>query len=200
MNKQLTKRIFDFTLAFCGLILILPFLILLGFLILLTSGRPIIFRQKRVGQAGRLFDIYKFRTMKNGGARFQFTPPGDKNITPIGKFLRKYKFDELPQLVNVLKGEMSLVGPRPEVPQFAKCYSQKYFGLLNLKPGITDFISLKFIEELVPVDEKIVDYDDFYRQKILPVKMKSHLEHLPQRNFFSDIKIICQTVAAIFKG
>src|SRR3990172_7787953 len=142
----MTKRVFDFTTALLGLLVLSPLLVLVALLIKLTSRGPVFFRQKRIGRDFEPFVIVKFRTMVPNADQVggQLTAGRDPRITGIGRVLRKAKLDELPQLLNVLKGEMSFVGPRPEVPQFVEMYREEFKQLLSVRPGITDLASLKY--------------------------------------------------------
>lgn len=164
------------------------------------SPGPVFHRGVRVGQSGKIFRIFKFRTMvkdaeKLGGPS---TSADDSRITKIGITLRKYKIDELPQLINVLKGEMSLVGPRPEVPEEVATYSEKEKEILKIKPGMTDFASLwDFHEEEILKGSK--DPHQAYRERIKPMKLKLALEYVEKRSFFNDLKIIFLTIKNLFK-
>jgi len=200
MYQNYLKRIMDFILAFIGLIFFLPIFIVIAILIKLEDRGSIFFRQTRVGQNGKLFKIYKFRTMVENAEKLgaQITKGDDPRITKIGKKLRKYKLDELPQLINVLKGDMSLVGPRPEVPKYVKAYEEDYKEILKVKPGITDYASLEYIDE-----EKLLkgakNPEEVYLKKILPEKIKYYKKYLKDIGFFTDIKLIFQTLLRIIR-
>ena len=148
MNKFFI-RLFDFILSLLGLILLFPFFIIIAFLIVIDSGGSVFFKQSRVGKDNRDFQLLKFRTMKKGAEKSGLLTVGenDSRITRVGFFLRKYKLDELPQLVNVLKSEMSVVGPRPEVRKYVELYSTEQRKVLTVKPGITDFASIEYSNE-----------------------------------------------------
>ncbi|EPZ59954.1 bacterial sugar transferase family protein [[Clostridium] sordellii ATCC 9714] len=143
------KRIFDIAVSSIGLIVLLPILIVIAILIKLDSKGPVFFKQKRVGKNKKIFEIYKFRTMVTDAEKLgkQITVGADNRITKVGRFIRKYKLDEFPQLINVLKGEMSLVGPRPEVPKYVELYDIYQEQILLVQPGITDYASIKFKNE-----------------------------------------------------
>jgi lipopolysaccharide/colanic/teichoic acid biosynthesis glycosyltransferase len=194
------KRIFDFLVSLFGLIIFSPLFLIIAILIKLDSEGPVFYRGERVGKDGKPFRIFKFRTMvkdaeKMGGPS---TSADDPRLTKIGKFLRKYKLDELPQLINVLKGEMSLVGPRPEVPEEVATYSEKEKEILRVKPGMTDFASLwDFHEEEILKGSE--DPHQTYREKIKPKKLKLALEYVEKRSFFTDLKIIFLTIKKLFK-
>ncbi|MFR1316470.1 MAG: sugar transferase [Clostridium perfringens] len=147
---NIAKRMFDLFFSLIGIIITIPIFILVSIMIKLTSKGPIIFKQERVGKNKKIFYIYKFRTMTDCDDRAsdrQVTVINDQRITRIGRILRKYKIDELPQLYNVLKGDMSFVGPRPEVKKYVKFYEEEYDEILKIKPGITDLASIEYIDE-----------------------------------------------------
>lgn len=192
------KRIFDFILSLFGIIMLMPVYIIIGVLISLDSPGGILYRQTRVGKNNRLFKVLKFRTMRTDSfAKGALTVGSrDSRITPIGYFLRKFKLDELPQLFNVLKGDMSLVGPRPEVPQYTQYYTPQQQKVLSVKPGITDYASIKFRNEndlLAATDNP----EEVYIQEIMPEKLRLNLYYIEEKNPFKDIKIILNTLSAI---
>ena len=191
---MLLKSIFDRTASFFGLVFLFPVLIVVGILIRIKMpGGPIIFKQRRVGQHGQLFTMYKFRSMTVGHSGSSVSVKGESRITPLGAKLRKYKLDELPELWNVLIGDMSLVGPRPDVP----CYADKIEGenrrMLLLKPGITGPASLKYRneEEILAEQENPQKYNDAV---LFPDKVQINIEYLDNWSFWNDIKIIIYTV------
>jgi len=189
------KRLFDLSFSVVGLIPLLPVFIVIGGAVKLDSPGPVFFRQTRMGQFGRPFRIFKFRTMvtdaENGGA--QVSTVDDPRITRVGRFLRKYKFDELPQLFNVAAGEMSLVGPRPEVPRYVEAYRKEYEAILAVKPGITDFASLEYSDEsdLLRTAE---NPEEKYLREILPAKMEYYRKYIAEQSMATDIKLILKTV------
>lgn len=194
-----TKRIFDFVVAGCGLLLTLPIMIIIGLIIKATSEGPVIFRQIRVGRNERPFRIMKFRTMTanapSQGA--QITVGTDPRITPIGAVLRRYKLDELPQLLNVIKGDMSLVGPRPETPDYVALYPpDERREIFRVRPGITDNASIIFSSEseLLGLADNPLDY---YANVILPKKRALYLDYARNRSLFGDIEIIWRTILVI---
>lgn len=194
------KRLFDFFLSIVGIILISPFLIVVSTLIKMNDGGPIIYKGKRVGQYGKPFFIFKFRSMivdadKTGVSS---TSNDDDRITGIGKFLRKYKLDEMPQLFNVLFGQMSFVGPRPEVQKFVDMYTEEEKELLTLKPGITDWASLWNPDEGTVLAGS-TDPDRDYLEKIRPGKIQYQLKYLHERSFLTDIKIIFDTFMLVVR-
>jgi lipopolysaccharide/colanic/teichoic acid biosynthesis glycosyltransferase len=196
---MLAKRIFDFASSLFGLLILLLPLTLIALLIKADSAGPVFFRQVRVGLKGKQFRIYKFRTMRSDAEKMglQITVGRDPRITRIGTFLRKYKVDELPQLINVLLGEMSLVGPRPEVPRYVECYSESERRLvLSVRPGITDLASIEFRNENALL-EGVDNPDEVYRTRILPSKMRFYLRYVETQSLWLDFKILIRTLVAI---
>ena len=200
LYERYFKRIFDFVTSLCGLIVLSPMFIVVAVLIKKEDGGRVFFRQTRVGQNGKLFKIYKFRTMVENAEKMgaRVTRGDDPRVTKIGKVLRKYKIDELPQLVNVLKGEMSLVGPRPEVPEYVNAYKKDYEKILKVKPGVTDFAALEYIDEegLLKDTE---DPEKVYLEKILPEKMKYYEKYIREMSFLTDLKLILKTILRIVR-
>jgi lipopolysaccharide/colanic/teichoic acid biosynthesis glycosyltransferase len=194
------KRTFDLLFALVALIALLPFGVLIAAWIWSNDGLPIFFRQERVGLNGRLFRVWKFRSMYKGAERKgQLTVSGqDPRITKSGAFIRKYKIDELPQLLNVLVGDMSLVGPRPEVARYVKLYTPKQCRVLSVRPGLTDHASLEFINENDLLAEA-ADPERFYIEEILPKKLDLQLGYVTSRSFGGDLKIMWNTVVRIMR-
>ncbi|MCE8464359.1 sugar transferase [Bacteroides nordii] len=191
---MLLKSIFDRILALFGLFLFSLLLSIIAILIRLKMpGGPIIFKQKRVGQYGRLFTMYKFRSMTVAHSGSSVSIKGESRITPLGAKLRKYKLDELPELWNVLIGDMSFVGPRPDVPGYADKLTGEERRILLLKPGITGPASLKYRneEELLAEQENPQEYND---KVLFPDKVRINIEYLENWSFWYDIKIIVYTV------
>ena len=196
MSKKamILKIIFDRIMALVGLLFLSPVLLIVAILIKLKMpGGPIIFSQKRVGQYGKLFTMYKFRSMTVGHGGSSISVAGENRITPLGVKLRKYKLDELPELWNVLIGDMSFVGPRPDVPGYADILEGNDRRVLELKPGITGPASLKYRneEEILAMQDDPIKYND---EVIFPDKVKINLKYLDNWSFFEDIKIIIYTV------
>ena len=188
------KRIFDFSSSLLGLVILFPLLILISFAIKIGSSGPILFSQKRVGKDGKQFILIKFRSMmRNQENNNTAAAEGDDRITTIGVFLRKYKLDELPELWNVLKGEMSLVGPRPDVPGYADNLKGEDRKILKLRPGITGTASLKYVneEEILSAQDDPQKYND---EVIFPDKVKVNLEYYKNQSLWLDIKIIFATI------
>jgi lipopolysaccharide/colanic/teichoic acid biosynthesis glycosyltransferase len=192
------KRLFDIIFSIFALIILSPVFAAASVLIKLDSEGPVFFLQERVGRNFKPFRIYKFRSMravtKEKGALI--TVRGDERITRVGRMLRKYKIDELPQLINVLKGEMSLVGPRPEVRQYVQLFRAEYRKLLRMRPGITDPASIKFSEE-ENVLATAADWEEDYIKRILPEKLHISLRYVEKHSFITDLKLIFRTVFRI---
>lgn len=194
----MSKRLFDIGAALAGLILLAPLFALAALWIRLDSAGPVFFRQQRVGRHGKLFGIYKFRTMRPGpAASAQLTVGRDRRITRAGQFLRHYKLDELPQLINVLQGAMSLVGPRPEVPRYVACYPPELRAIvLSVAPGITDWASILYREES-EILGRAADPERAYVDTILPAKLDYYVRYVRERSFWIDLRIIFSTLAAL---
>lgn len=192
------KRLFDFCAASIGIIILSPLFIMIAVWIKSDSSGPIFYRQVRVGQFGRNFRIHKFRTMRiNADLSGQLTVGDDQRITNSGKFLRKYKIDELPQLIDVIQGSMSLVGPRPEVPEFIAYYPAEIRAkVLSVRPGLTDRASIEMVDE----NEILAHYEDArkaYIDVILPLKQNHYLKYVENRSFREDIKILLATIIKV---
>jgi lipopolysaccharide/colanic/teichoic acid biosynthesis glycosyltransferase len=194
----MSKRLFDIVAALCGLILLAPLFALAALWIRFDSPGPVFFRQQRVGRHGKLFGIYKFRSMTASPAgSIQLTVGNDQRITRSGQFLRHYKLDELPQLINVLQGTMSLVGPRPEVPRYVACYPPAVRSIvLSVAPGITDWASILYREESAILG-RAADPERAYVETILPAKLDYYMRYVRERSFWIDLRIIFSTLAAI---
>ena len=196
------KRTFDIFCAAIGLIALSPIFVAASIAVALSSQGPVIFRQTRIGRFGQPFEILKFRTMTVDapGVGPQITIGNDRRITRVGRFLRRYKFDELPQLINVLKGEMSLVGPRPEVPAFVALYQPDQRDvILSVRPGITDNASLEFRNESELLSAA-PDPEAYYRHTILPRKCALYVEYAKGNNAFRDLIIIAKTISVLFRN
>ncbi|MGO2306648.1 MAG: sugar transferase [Providencia sp.] len=204
MNKQvflLSKRALDIIASICGLIVLSPLFLIISLWIKFDSTGPIFFRQERVGLYGQNFLIHKFRSMRTDTEKVsQLTIGDDTRITRSGKFIRKYKLDELAQLIDVLVGKMSLVGPRPEVPKYMNLYPAKDKAIiLSIKPGITDLASIAMINE----NDILAQYPDphqAYIDIIMPMKSRYYLEYANKNSIFLDIKIIFLTIFKVFKN
>ncbi|MBS1550626.1 MAG: sugar transferase [Bacteroidetes bacterium] len=193
------KRSFDIFFSFFGLILLSPLFLIIAVLVKAESKGPVIYRQTRVGKNDLDFEVLKFRSMRPGSESKGLLTVGgkDSRITKTGYFIRKYKLDELPQLINVLKGEMSIVGPRPEVRKYVLLYDENQKQVLNVKPGITDIASIKYKNENELL-ESSDNPEEFYIKEIMPNKIKMNLDYLSDRSFFRDIKVILNTLKAVF--
>lgn len=196
------KRLLDVLIATIGLLLFLPFFIVICVIVLITSKGPALYKQVRVGQHNKDFKLLKFRTMYPNADKEGLLTLGeaDARITPIGSFLRKFKLDELPQLINVLVGEMSLVGPRPEVRKYVNLYTEEQLAVLNLKPGITDMASIKYVDENV-ILAQYADPEQAYIDHILPDKIKINLESSGlSQSAMGSLKIIGLTLKSILSN
>lgn len=194
------KRLFDIVFSFFGLILLSPLLILIIILMKITTKGPIIYKQLRVGRNNNDFFIFKFRTMFVNADKFGLLTVGerDSRVTKIGFYLRKFKFDELPQLVNVFYGDMSFVGPRPEVRKYVDLYNPMQMQVLNVRPGITDLASIEFRNENELLSSK-EDPESYYMNVIMPKKLQINLDYLKGSTLFKDIWVIIKTFLAIVK-
>ena len=193
-------RLLDIVLSLLGLIFLLPIFLILAVWIKFDSQGSIFFRQIRVGKDGKDFRIYKFRTMIVNAEKMGIITIGERDprITNSGYFLRKYKLDELPQLINVFKGEMSFVGPRPEVRKYVEMYNQEQLKILTVKPGITDYASIEYINE----DEilgKSLDPEKTYIEEIMPQKIKYNMKYINNKTVIEYFKIIFLTIIKIIK-
>lgn len=197
--KNWKKRTFDIVFSLLGVVLALPLFLIISILILIDSPGRILFRQRRVGQDGKLFNILKFRTMSHSDKGSLLTLAEDDRVTKVGRFLRKTKLDELPQLFNVLKGDMSFVGPRPEVPYFVAKYTDSQREILKAKPGITDLASIEFRDESELFSED-VDAESFYVEHIMPKKIELNKEYLNKMSLKTDVGIILNTLKVIIGG
>jgi lipopolysaccharide/colanic/teichoic acid biosynthesis glycosyltransferase len=197
----MSKRFFDWLASTCGLLALAPVLLLLAVWIKLDSSGPVFFRQERVGRGGRLFRIHKFRTMVTDAERrgLQITVGADARVTRVGQWLRKYKLDELPQLLDVWLGHMSLVGPRPEVPRYVACYPVDVRDVvLSVRPGITDRASIEFKDEN-EILGRAHDPHVAYVQEVLPIKLRYYQDYVANRSFWSDLGIILSTLKALVR-
>lgn len=196
----MVKRVIDFTLASAALVILSPVLLLVALTIVAVSPGPVFYRGERVGKDGRIFRIYKFRSMvmnaeKLGGPS---TALNDPRLLPFGRFMRKYKLDELPQLINVIKGEMSLVGPRPQVERYTRLYTQEEQLILSVRPGLTDYASLHFID----MDEILgdTDVDEKYLKYVEPEKNRLRIRYVREQSLASDLKLILLTLKKLLGG
>ncbi len=194
------KRAFDVMGGLIGIILLGPALLAICVLVRLRMGGPVLFRQTRIGRYGRPFVLYKFRTMSasSSAEAGRFEPGNLKRITPLGRVVRRWKLDELPQFFNVLKGDMSLVGPRPEVAKWVEAYPDRWAAIHRVRPGITDPASVLYrCEEAVLASAG--DPEETYRDIILPRKLSLYEEYIRDANVFTDIAILARTLATVVK-
>lgn len=192
------KRAVDIVFAAAGLVICSPLLLIVALLITLEAAGSVLFRQERIGKGGKPFLILKFRTMAVGssGGAGSITAGDDRRITRVGRVLRKTKIDELPQLINVLKGEMSLVGPRPELRQYVELFRHEYEAILTVRPGITDPASLKFRDEAAILGRSI-DPEQEYVQRVLPEKIRLSRDYLAHASLTFDMVLLARTVAQV---
>jgi lipopolysaccharide/colanic/teichoic acid biosynthesis glycosyltransferase len=198
-HDSVLKQSFDVAASAAGLIVLSPLFIAISLAVRLNDGGPVFYRARRVGRGGRLFRLYKFRTMRIDADKQGpgITASGDTRITRIGRWLRRTKLDELPQLLNVLLGDMSLVGPRPEDPRYVVLYTPEQRQVLSVRPGITSAASLAYRNE-----EQLLtgpNWEQVYREEVMPAKLAIDLEYLAQRTLLTDIKLILRTIGALPK-
>lgn len=191
------KRGFDIIMSALGMYFLSPLLLLISLLIILNSGFPIFYFQERIGKGGHAFKLIKFRTMRTNSKGLQITLDKDPRITGVGNFLRKYKLDELPQLLNIFLGQMSFVGPRPEVRKYVELYTTEEKKIVSIKPGLTGLDSLNYSQESALL-KSTSNPELTYITKILPEKIKLNLMYLEKRSFGYDISIILATIKKIF--
>jgi len=197
-----SKRFLDVAAAAAGLVLLSPLLAAIATVVKVSSRGPVIFSQQRLGRHGSPFVMYKFRSMRvsrPGQSEGPLvTKSGDSRVTAVGRFLRRYKLDELPQLVNVIRGDMSLVGPRPEVTRYAQCYPEAYRRILSIRPGITDFATLEYRRE-----EEILahsaDPENTYITAVLPKKIDLYLRYLDEQSLRTDLMILARTLLHVVR-
>jgi lipopolysaccharide/colanic/teichoic acid biosynthesis glycosyltransferase len=196
----MVKRLFDIFFSSIGIIFLLPVFFIVAVIIVFTSKGGVFYIQKRVGKNGIDFSLFKFRTMKTGSdSKGLLTVGGrDSRITRVGYYLRKYKLDELPQLLNVFLGDMSLVGPRPEVRKYVNLYNEQQRQVLLAKPGITDFASIEFIDEN-EILGKSTDPEKTYIVEVMPAKLELNIKYINNQGLFTDIGIILKTILKIFR-
>lgn len=192
-------RIIDWIVSAAALALVSPVFLVAALAIKLTSPGPVFHRAERVGKDGILFTLFKFRSMRADAAAAGpgITRSGDARITPAGRFLRRTKIDELPQLLNVLRGDMSLVGPRPEDPRYVALYSPEQRRVLSVRPGITSAASIRYRHEESMLTGD--DWENLYVTNVMPAKLRIELDYLDRRTLASDLRLIVQTLFALFR-
>jgi lipopolysaccharide/colanic/teichoic acid biosynthesis glycosyltransferase len=198
-KNMIIKRLFDIFFSIIGLIVLIPVFIVISIAVTLDSKGGIFYRQIRVGRNNRDFTLLKFRTMHTGSDSGGLLTVGedDSRITKTGLFLRKYKLDELPQLLNILKGDMSFVGPRPEVRKYVDLYDERQKQVLTVRPGLTDYASLEYINEN-EILSKYNNAEKAYIEKVMPAKLQLNLKYIAEKSLVTDLKIIVKTLSKIF--
>ena len=194
------KRLIDLAGSIIGMFILFPIFMMIPLFIKLDSKGPVFYTQERVGKNGKIFKIYKFRTMIHNAEKIgpQISKIEDHRITGPGKFLRRYKLDEIPQLINVIKGEMSLVGPRPEVPEYINYFLKDYQEVLKVKPGMTDYASIEFKNENEMLNG-IENIEEKYFNEILPVKIEYYKKYVREKSIVKDLGLIFKTMIEIIK-
>ena len=198
LGSRCLKRMFDICMACVGLVILSPVLIVVAVLVGTTSPGGVIFRQERIGKGEKPFTIYKFRTMRKDNGGLRITTSADGRVTPIGRVLRKTKLDELPQLWNVLKGDMSFVGPRPEVREYTELYDEEQRQVFLVRPGITGLASIRFRNENELLDASD-DPNRTYIEEIMPQKLALDLEYIPQASVMYDVQLILKTLLTVVR-
>ncbi|MBU6203898.1 MAG: sugar transferase [Bacteroidetes bacterium] len=193
------KRLFDILSALIVFIILSPVYVMIALLIVLTSPGGVLYRQPRIGIHGKVFTLYKFRTMYSGADKKGLLTVGmrDNRITGVGYYLRKYKLDELPQLFNIIRGDMSVVGPRPEVEKYVALYNAEQRNVLSVRPGLTDLASLEYIDEN-KVLAQYADAEKAYIEHVMPHKLALNLEYISKQSLLYDIQIIIRTLLKLF--
>ncbi|MBR4786293.1 MAG: sugar transferase [Bacteroidales bacterium] len=192
------KRLLDIICSLLALVVFSPLWILIALAIVLESRGGVLYRQERVGRNNRDFMLYKFRTMRTGSDKKGLLTVGDRDsrVTRVGYFLRKYKLDEFPQLVNIIKGDMSIVGPRPEVRKYVDMYTPEQMKVLSVRPGLTDYASVRYVHES-EILARSDNPEQTYIDEVMPAKLALNLEYIQNQSLREDIKLIFQTFAAI---
>jgi len=193
------KRLFDVLVSFLALLALSPLMLVIACWVLLDSRGEVFYSQLRVGRGNKDFRMYKFRTMRSGSDRAGLLTVGgrDPRVTTAGYYLRRFKLDELPQLINILMGDMSLVGPRPEVRKYVNLYSPEQMAVLKARPGLTDYASLEYFNENTLLEQS-PDPEKVYIEEIMPAKLALNLKYINERSMVVDMGIIFKTVARIF--
>jgi len=195
----LFKRIADIISSFCVLALLFPFFLIIAIWILLDSKGGVFYTQTRVGRNKKEFQIIKFRSMAvDSDKKGAITVGQDARVTRSGRFIRKYKIDEFPQLLNVIMGQMSVVGPRPEVPKYVKLYNQNQLKVLSVRPGLTDYASLEYFEEQKMLGESS-NPEKTYIESVMPAKLSLNLKYVEEQGLLVDLKCIFKTIGKIFR-
>ena len=197
---KITKRAFDIVACVTAVLLLCPVWLCIGLLVACSSKGGAFFRQIRVGRDGKNFKLLKFRTMRNDADKTGglITVGDDCRVTRVGKFLRKYKLDELPQFLNIIKGDMSIVGPRPEVPKYVALYDERQRQVLSVRPGLTDYASIEYISESELLAQS-PDPDKTYIEEIMPAKLELNLKYIENQSVMEDLRLIFKTLFSIVK-
>ena len=191
------RRLVDVAASVAGLIVLSPLLVVVAVAVKLSSRGPVLHRGERVGRGGALFTLYKFRSMRVGAAGPAITAANDARVTAVGRFLRRTKLDELPQLINVLFGDMSLVGPRPEAPRYVALYDDEQRRILDARPGMTSPASLQYRDEEAQLVGE--EWERHYVETIMPANLRIDLDYLGRRTVVSDLRVIAGTIAALLR-
>lgn len=194
------KRVFDLLISIPSIIILLPVFIIIAALIKLESSGPIVFSQERIGRYGRPFRIYKFRTMVKNAPEIgtSITSANDPRITKVGKFLRKFKIDEILQIINVIKGDMSIIGPRPEIKKYIDMFKEDYKEILRIRPGMTDYASITFRNEEEFLS-KFSNIEEGYIKEVLPQKIELYKRYLKDMSLITDVKIFFKTIWKVLR-
>ena len=194
------RRLIDIVISAIGLLFLSPLFLILAILIKVESCGPVFYRARRVGKDGELFDLLKFRSMVAGADKVgpAITASGDGRVTGVGRFIRRTKLDELPQLFNVLRGEMSLVGPRPEDPRYVALYTAEQRRVLTVRPGITSAASLAYRHEEEVLSGR--NWEAVYRNEIMPAKLAIDLAYIANRTVWTDLELVARTILSVFRG
>jgi lipopolysaccharide/colanic/teichoic acid biosynthesis glycosyltransferase len=194
---NILKRLFDIISSLLVLIVLSPLLLIIGLWIVIDSKGGAFYKQERIGKNKKPFGLYKFRSMRpDSDKKGQITIGNDDRITKVGKFIRKYKIDELPQLINILIGDMSVVGPRPEVKKYVDLYNDEQLKVLSVKPGLSDYASIEYFDEQTILG-KAKDPNKEYIEVVMPAKLKLNLKYIEDKSLLTDFKIIFKTLAKI---
>jgi lipopolysaccharide/colanic/teichoic acid biosynthesis glycosyltransferase len=194
------KRLFDIFFSLAGILILLPFFIVIAICIVIDSRGGVFYSQERIGRGGAAFRLLKFRSMYSHADQAGLLTVGERDgrITRTGYFIRKYKIDEFPQLINVLKGEMSIVGPRPEVKKYVDMYSEEQRKVLSVRPGLTDYASIEYSRESELLG-KAADPEKVYVEEVMPAKLALNMNYIREKNLLTDVKIIFRTFIKILK-
>lgn len=192
------KRLLDIICSLLALVVFSPLWIVIALAIVIESRGGVLYRQSRVGRNNRDFTLYKFRTMRTGSDKKGLLTVGDRDsrVTRVGYFLRKYKLDEFPQLINIIKGDMSIVGPRPEVRKYVDMYTPEQLKVLSVRPGLTDYASIRYVHES-EILARSDNPEQTYIDEVMPAKLTLNMEYIQNQSLWEDVKLIFQTFAAI---